>query len=207
MSSISDTLLGRLQCPDPDDEAWARLIQLCGRPVYARCRRASIPPQDVEDVGNEVFFDVSRGIRGFRRDRPGDTFRGWLAQIARRRIADYWRRQQHTAEGTANGGSAARERLGDIPDGHESAEVPGSRVLPQTADADDGLRDDLRRQALKLIESRFERQTWQACWLVVMERRPAEAVAEKLGITVNAVRVAKSRVMKELREEFGDLLV
>ena len=36
--------------------------------------------------------------------------------------------------------------------------------------------------------------------------RPARDVAEKLGISVNSVYIAKSRILKRLHDEFGELI-
>jgi RNA polymerase sigma-70 factor (ECF subfamily) len=213
MPTITPSLLARLQAAAPDEEAWGRLIELFGPVVYGRCRRAGVPGQDVADVGQDVFVEVMRGIAHFRRDRPGDTFRGWLACITQRRIADYWRLRHHAAEGNAAGGSAARDRLAEVPEpsgrGEDRATTSpapetAAGASPEPADAGEG--DDLRGRALRLIAARFEPRTWQACWLVVMEGRPMEAAAEELGMTANAVRIAKSRVLTCLRDEFAGLL-
>ena len=213
MSTITPSLLARLQAAAPDEEAWGRLIELYGPVVYGRCRGAGVPGQDAADVGQEVFLEVMRGIAGFRRDRPGDTFRGWLARITQRRIADYWRLRHRPAEGDAAGGSAARTRLAEVPEpagrGAEQATASSAQgstagAPPEQAEAGEG--DDLRGRALRLIAARFEPLTWQACWLVVMQGRPAEVAAEELGMTVNAVRIAKSRVLACLHDEFADLL-
>src|SRR5262249_52755420 len=118
MTSISTSLLARLQSQTQQEDAWARLLDLYGPLVYSRCRRASIPPQDVGDVAQEVFLEVMKSIGEFRRDRPGDTFRGWMARITQRRIADYWRRRQRIPEGEAAGGSIVREQLSEVPDHH-----------------------------------------------------------------------------------------
>ena len=187
-------------------------MALYGPVVYSRCRAAGVPAQDVADVGQEVFCEVLKGITGFRRDRPGDTFRGWLVRITQRRVADYWRRRLNSPEGTAAGGSGVLERLAEVPGpchgGPLSGPDPSATAMesgPPTAE-EAAEADDLRHRALRLIAARFETRTWQACWLVVMEARPIEVVAQELGMTVNAVRVAKSRVLTCLREEFGDLL-
>ena len=61
-------------------------------------------------------------------------------------------------------------------------------------------------QALELMQVEFQPATWQACWqCVVLERAPA-AVAAELGITVNAVYLAKSRVLRRLHQELNGLL-
>jgi RNA polymerase sigma-70 factor, ECF subfamily len=64
----------------------------------------------------------------------------------------------------------------------------------------------LVRRALKLMQENFEPTTWKACWEFVAENRAAAEVAAELGITLNAVYLAKSRVLRRLRAEFQDLL-
>jgi RNA polymerase sigma-70 factor (ECF subfamily) len=207
MSTVTPSLLARLQAAAPDEEAWVRLIKLFGPAVYRRCRRAGVPGQDVADVGQEVFLEVRKGIADFRRDRPGDTFRGWLVRITQCRIADYWRLRHRPAEGGAAGGSTARDQLAEVPEPPGRGADPAPQETTAGAapeQADEG--DDLRGRALRLIAARFEPHTWQACWLVVMQGRPAEVAAEELGMTVNAVRIAKSRVLTCLRDEFAGLL-
>jgi RNA polymerase sigma-70 factor (ECF subfamily) len=203
-----------LQAAAPHEEAWERLIDLYGPVVYERCRRAGVPGQDVADVGQEVFLEVMKGIADFRRDRPGDSFRGWLARITQCRIADYWRLRHRPAEGAAAGGSAARDRLAEVPEPtdrgaervSDSATLAPAGGPPPSEETDEGELEDLRGRALRMIAARFEPLTWQACWLVVMQRCPAEVVAKQLGMTVNAVRIAKSRVLACLRGEFADIL-
>jgi RNA polymerase sigma-70 factor (ECF subfamily) len=57
-----------------------------------------------------------------------------------------------------------------------------------------------------LIRSEFEERTWRAFWGVAVDDRPAAEVAAELGMSPGAVYIAKSRVLRRLREEFRDLL-
>jgi RNA polymerase sigma-70 factor (ECF subfamily) len=50
------------------------------------------------------------------------------------------------------------------------------------------------------VRDQFEEATWQSFWLVAVEGREAAAVAGQLGISLGAVYIAKSRVLKCLRE-------
>ena len=62
------------------------------------------------------------------------------------------------------------------------------------------------RRLLALLEPQFEAATLAAFRRVVLEgRKPAEAAAE-LGVSVNAVLLAKSRVLRRLRQEAGEML-
>ena len=60
-------------------------------------------------------------------------------------------------------------------------------------------------RALELIRGEFEERTWQAFWLTAVEDRAAGDVALELGMSPGAVRVAKSRVLRRLREELGEI--
>jgi len=59
---------------------------------------------------------------------------------------------------------------------------------------------------LKLIQEEFAPPTWKAFWAAVVERRPANAIAIELGITPNAVYLARGRVLRRLREELKGLV-
>jgi RNA polymerase sigma-70 factor (ECF subfamily) len=59
---------------------------------------------------------------------------------------------------------------------------------------------------LELIRSSFEERTWNAFWLTTIDEQPTADVSAKLGMSLGAVYVAKSRVLAKLREELGDLL-
>ena len=55
-----------------------------------------------------------------------------------------------------------------------------------------------------MIRNEFEPRTWQAFWLTAVEGRAPKDVADELGMSGGAVRVAKSRVLHRLRAELGD---
>jgi RNA polymerase sigma-70 factor (ECF subfamily) len=191
-SSISSSLLERVKARRP--EAWERLAELYGPLVYRWCRLAGVRSDEAPDVVQEVFAALAVGIGNFRRDRPGDNFRAWLAGIARHKIADHFRRRQGRPE--ARGGTDAQQQLLEVP---ELAD-PGSR---SDSAGRDGL---LPRRALELIRAEFENRTWEAFWRTAIDgQRPAH-VAEELGMSVMAVYKAKSRVLRRLRQELGDLL-
>jgi RNA polymerase sigma-70 factor (ECF subfamily) len=191
--SISTSLLVRVQTSDP--AAWERLVSLYSPLVYRWCRQRGLQAADAADVGQEVFRAVARKIADFRRERPGDTFRGWLRIITRNKIRDHLRRQQRGATGV--GGTEAQRQLLQLPSEDADADDPASEASEATF---------VYHRALELLRQEFEERTWQAFWRVAVgDQVPAEVAAE-LGITVNAVYVAKSRILRRLREEFADLL-
>jgi RNA polymerase sigma-70 factor (ECF subfamily) len=179
-----------------DRAAWERLVGLYGPMVYGWCLRAGLQPADAADVGQEVFAAVARGIDGFRHDREGDTFRGWLYVITRNKVRD--RAASPGAVGT--GGSDAQRRLAELP--AEQPAEPGA-----TADAEEvNDRKALCRRAVECVRGDFEPRTWQAFWRAFVDGHAPADIASDLGITANAVYLAKSRVLRRLREEFAALI-
>lgn len=187
-SSTSSSLLARARAGDP--EAWERLTQIYGPLVYSWARRAGLQASDASDVVQEVFRAVAGAIERYRRDRPTDRFRGWLWTITRNKIHDHFRDRTLGAE--AKGGTTAHVFIQDLPDS-----------VPE--DSDESSRLDaaacLARRAMGLMRSDFEERTWRAFWGVCVEERPASEVAGELDMSTAAVYMAKSRVLRRLRQE------
>jgi RNA polymerase sigma-70 factor (ECF subfamily) len=185
--STSSTLLEGVQRGSP--EAWRRLAQLYGPLVYRWCR-AGLHAPDAEDVVQEVFLTVAVRIADFVHDRERGTFRGWLRAITRHKLGD-WLRRQACQEHPAGGPDAQQVML----------EVPA----PATDDPDPGETALLCRRALGLVRDEFEERTWQAFWRVVVAGQSAGDVAADLGMTRNAVYIARWRVLRRLRDALGEL--
>jgi RNA polymerase sigma-70 factor (ECF subfamily) len=64
----------------------------------------------------------------------------------------------------------------------------------------------LRRRALELVRGQVEERTWRAFWLTAIEGHAPAEVAASLGVGPTAVRMAKSRVLHRLKEQFGELI-
>ncbi|MBX9681144.1 MAG: sigma-70 family RNA polymerase sigma factor [Gemmataceae bacterium] len=188
----SPSLLVRVQANEA--EAWTRLVDLYGPLVYHWCRKAGLGAEDAADVFQETFRAVARTIQAFRRDRAGDTFRGWLRTVAQNKIRDHFRRLAD--EPRAEGGTDAQMRFSAQPD-------------PIAGD-DDASEDNLLRsglvRSLESIRGEFEPRTWQAFWLVQVEGKTTAEVGTDLAMTAAAVRKARLRVLARLREELGDLM-
>ena len=190
--STSRSLLADARLDDP--AAWERVVRLYAPLVASWCRRWDVAQQDVPDLLQDVFSAVAGHLDRFRKEQPGDTFRGWLFSIARNKVWDYFRRR--SAEPLAAGGTEATLRMQQIAD-EDQLEVPAKWT-------DEVLLDDLLRIALESIQGEFHERTWLAFWGVVVEGRATADVAADLEMKPGAVRVAKSRVLLRLRRELGE---
>src|SRR5579872_2380249 len=91
VGSTSSSLLARARSQAPG--AWERLADLYCPLVYGWARRAGLRAEDAADVVQDVFRAVLAHLSSFRRERSGDTFRGWLWTITRNKVRDLQRRQ------------------------------------------------------------------------------------------------------------------
>jgi RNA polymerase sigma-70 factor, ECF subfamily len=188
----SSSLLVRVK--SLNQAAWERLIGLYNPLVYRWCRRSQLQGPDAIDIGQEVFAAVFRKIGEFQHGRPG-SFRKWLRTITRNKVTDFLRRQQRHVE--AAGGSSALMRLQEVP---EEVNDDGD-IVPAKVD-----KAILFQRALQLVQCEFEERTWQAFWRVIVEDEKPAAVAKELAMSRNAVYLAKSRIIRRLREEYSELL-
>lgn len=192
-STISATMLDRLR--HADAEAWTRLVKLMGPAVYQWCRRAGLQAEDAADVTQEVFQAVFGHLPEFRRESPKDTFRGWVWTITRNKIRDHFRsRPPHPVR------LEATEAQGVIQQPAEPGQGEAAEPCVATTDC------LIARRALQLIRGDFSQSTWQAFWSMAIEGRPSAEVTEALGVTREAARRAKYRVLRRFREEVEGLL-
>jgi RNA polymerase sigma-70 factor (ECF subfamily) len=178
-----------------EDQAWERLFRVWCPVIYDRCRRGGVPAHDAEDVVQNVFLKVAARIDKFERK----TFRGWIEAITRTTIADYFRAKQHRPIGFGGSGSY----ISKIPDS-DAAPLP---------DLDSGSSDDLREPSqadtdslilqglLNVVRNDFDERTFEAFWRTAVNGEPTKQVAQDLKMSVEAVRQAKCRVLRRLREE------
>ncbi len=181
-------LLERAKAQEP--AAWSRLVTLYSPLIDHWCRACRVTEHEWADVKQEVFLAVWRNLGGFRKEPERGSFRGWLRTITRSKITDQHRKRP--ADATVVG-SAPLDHVSEPSDGSETPVI--STELGH-----------VYAQALALLERDFVPATWRAFWLVAVECRRAEDVAAELGLSTNAVYLAKSRVLRRLRDEFGDFL-
>jgi RNA polymerase sigma-70 factor (ECF subfamily) len=146
-------------------------------------------------VVQEVFRVASSRLDKFRRERDGDSFRAWLRGITRNMLLAHFRRASRQPQ--ASGGSRVLSQLEEVADplGTDSSkEDPPSEL------------EALRRRSLELVRDQVTERTWRAFWLTAIEGHPPAEVAAGLGISPTAVRMAKSRVLHRLKEQFGELI-
>ena len=191
-NTTSPSLLARVRSDDPD--AWRRFLEIYGPLVFHWCERTGLNAADSADVMQDVFVAVAKSISAFGRTRDSDSFRGWLWTITRNKVRDFYRRSARQVD--AAGGTNAFVQLAAVAEqlSDDSLSVTNPREI-----------SGVLHRTMDLVKSEFEERTWNAFWRSAVDDEPTSEIAESLGISANGVRQAKSRVLRRLRQELGEL--
>jgi RNA polymerase sigma-70 factor, ECF subfamily len=194
VTETSLSLLERLRQPICDDAAWRRLVDLYTPLIHGWLRRYDVQACDMEDLTQEALGTVHRGMHQFEHNRHPGAFRCWLRTITANRIRAFWRNRRTRLPGT--GDSAFEQRLDELED-------PASGLSDLWNREHDG---HVLRRLLELVQPEFTSHIWHAFRSVALEGKRAAEVAAELGMTANAVFLARSRVLRRLRQEARGLV-
>jgi RNA polymerase sigma factor (sigma-70 family) len=193
MTDTPHSLLARLRLR-PDDDSWKCLIDLYTPLLQRWLRQAGVDGPDADDLLQEVFLTVVREMPSFKHNHQRGAFRCWLRTILVNRLRGLWYARRMTPPA-----ADAAEVLSVV----ERLEDPASDLNQIWEREHDAF---LARRILQLIEKDFTASTWQAFRRVVLDgARPAEVAAE-MSLSVNAVLLAKSRVLRRARQEIDGLI-
>lgn len=186
------SLLERLR-RQPDEPAWGRLHAIY-LPLI-QCWLARVPglKDEASDLAQEVFLVVVRELPAFERQREG-SFRAWLRRVTVNRARTFGKqRQRRPIAGLGDATDAFLDRLID----------PASDLAREWDREHDR---HVLQKLLDVVRPDFAANTWEAFRRFALEDQPAARVAAELAVSENAVLLAKSRVLKWLREEAAGLI-
>ena len=173
------------------------LVQTYSRRVYRWCRRAGLQPADSANVVQDVLRAVARKLPEFRREKAGDTFRGWLRRITQNKLRDFHRAEKRRPD-RAVGGTDAHQRIlrvqASLGPTATQTHLSGTRSNPYPGLSDWG------QQIVSAIRAEFSDRDWHFFWRVVVDGQSAVEVGEEYGVTANTVRLVKMRILRRLRE-------
>lgn len=179
------SLLQRLRQPD-HQEAWGRFVELYTPFLYYWARGAGLQEADAADLVQDVLAVLLRKLPEFDYDRQ-QSFRGWLRTIA----VNKWR-------------EGLRRRRPVLADDAVLEAVPAPDAMAAFEEAE--YRTKVVRRGLEALRGEFPATVWKTFQEYVLAERPPGEVARELGLSVNTVYAAKSKVLSRLREELEGLL-
>lgn len=180
-----------------DAQAWRELVDLYGPLIAHWCTKCSLSSHQSADVIQEVFASVSRSLDTYQARKENGSFRSWLWTITGNKVKDFFRRNAN--QGFATGGSTALAQLEQIPETAEQSLVPDEEPTGESEIT------ALVQRGLVQVRSEFEARTWRIFQRSVVDEIPTAVVAEEFEVTPAAVRQSRSRVLRRLRQQLGDI--
>jgi RNA polymerase sigma-70 factor, ECF subfamily len=188
MDQTSLSLLDRA-CRQQDSQSWNSLAEVYTPLLRSWLARYGVQDADADDLVQETLVVLARELARFEHNGRSGAFRAWLKTILVNRLRSFWRSRKYRP--AANGDSDVLHALDQLADPHSEL----SRLWDQEHDA------QVIRQLAARVEGRFSESTRQAFRRLVFDGASPEAVAQELGLSLNAVVIAKCRVLKALRQE------
>ncbi len=179
------SLLVRLRDKD-DHEAWSQFVAIYTPLIFGFCRNRGLTEADAGDVTQDVLRAVAGAIARFRYDRQRSSFRNWLFTVVRSKLNNFFAVQARQPRPV---GDTTLEKY---------SENEPDRELEDSWQRD--YQASLVSRAAKQIQAEFKEQTWNAFWRTAILGEAADTVAGELGLTLNALYIARSRITNRLKQ-------
>jgi RNA polymerase sigma factor (sigma-70 family) len=187
-TSLLDQLCGR-----PDESSWRRLDELY-RPLILRwLRRDPALGEEAEDLVQDILTVVCRELPGFKRQQTG-SFRKWLRTITAFRVKGFHRARR--SRPAALGMASDEGPLVELADDHSE--------LARRWDQEHN--EHVVARLLEMMADEFNSVHLRAFRRVVLDEVKPATTAAELGVSVNVVLLARSRILARLREVARGLL-
>jgi RNA polymerase sigma-70 factor (ECF subfamily) len=190
------SLLSRLQNWD-DQKSWKDFFDTYWRLIYSVALHAGLSDAEAQDVVQETIISVAKDIQKFKHDRDLGSFKGWLRNITRWRIADQLRKRLPAA-------TAGDREI-------ETAPLPNLDQLVDPAisslDArwDEEWEGNLLQAAIDRVKHRVREEHFQMFDLYALKKWPVAKVAQTLGVSIGQVYLAKHRLAGLIKKEIQEL--
>jgi RNA polymerase sigma-70 factor (ECF subfamily) len=181
------SLLERLaKGPSVDAGSWNDFCDRYGGLIRGYARRRGLQPSDCDDVVQDVLLSLTNALPKFQYDPAKGRFRAYLFTVVSHAVQRNWCQKQ--APGSLEDGAAS--------------------FISDGCDADEQWETEWRqhhlRQAMKTIAAEFNAADRSAFERYAIDGRSVHDTAESLGLTVDQVYQAKSRILRRLSAVIHD---
>lgn len=181
------SLIQRL--PNADDiEAWEIFVEIYEPLLFRLAHGRGMQPADAEDFVQEVLLAVAGSVERWVVTERRGPFRAWLFRIASNLAVNFLTRPRHRRIGS--GDSRVRQFLEQQCD--PDSDPTESFALEY--------RRELFRWAAELVRERVSERVWLAFWLTTVGEQPIAEVATRLGVSVGAVYISRSRTTLQITD-------
>ena len=191
------SLLSRLKNWDNED-SWRDFFNTYWRLIYDFAIKAGLDDAQAQDAVQETIISVANQMKGFKYDPALGSFKGWLLQVTRRRVADQMRKRYRTGEvGALQADDPAVAAM--------LASLPDASGFHLEAVWEEEWRKHMADAALEKVKRQVRPEQFQMFDFAVLKSWPVAKVAEALGVTITQVYMARHRIGKLVKKEIQRL--
>jgi RNA polymerase sigma factor (sigma-70 family) len=175
--------------------AWREFDQDYAPLLRNVARRAGLTDVEADEVVQETLIAVAKKIGEFEHAGNRGSFRAWLYQQARWRIADRFRARSRS-------GATSLARSEPL-EAAQTADAQSDQTFERLWDAE--WQDYIRLAAIARVKRAAGARQFQLFELHVVQGLTVQAAAKAAGATTAAVFMAKSRIGRLVRKEIERL--
>jgi RNA polymerase sigma factor (sigma-70 family) len=179
---------------DWDDQLrWQEFFDTYSKLIYSAARQSGLTDAEAQEVVQETVITVAKSIDKLKYDPAIGSFKGWLLQITRWRIADQFRKREP--------GNAKLAPLSNSRATATIERVPDSRGVNLDAVWETEWKENLFEAAIARVKKQIEPKQFQIFDCYVRKEWPAQKVAARLGVNIGQVYLARHRIGALLKRE------
>jgi RNA polymerase sigma-70 factor (ECF subfamily) len=187
------SLLSRLKDWD-DQESWRDFFNTYWKLIYSAAIKAGLTDAEAQEVVQETIITVAKKMKAFKYDPSLGSFKGWLLNTTRWRIADQLRLRQQAAQ--------PNERRAPATTSTDAIErIPGDAGIDLDAVWEEEWQKNLMDAALQRVKRQVSPQQYQLFDLYVFKNWPVRKIAKTFGVSASRVYLAKHRISRLLKKE------
>jgi RNA polymerase sigma factor (sigma-70 family) len=190
------SLVDRLENWD-DRKHWQEFFDTYWKLIYSAARKSGLTDAEAQEVVQETVITVAKKVGKLRYDPAIGSFKGWLLQITRWRIADQFRKRDPAeARRSRSRDDRATATIERVPD-------PGAADLDALWEKE--WQENLFNAAIARVKKKVDPKQFQIFDCYVRKEWPAQKVAAELRVSVGQVYLARHRVAALLKKEIKAL--
>jgi len=181
-----------------DQASWEEFFETYWHLIYGVAVKRGLTKSEAQDVVQETMISVAKHMPTFKYDPAIGSFKAWLLNMTRWRIADQFRKRQPSA--------AYQESNIDTSLGNSETGVRSDHVLPELDKVwDEEWEKNLLEVAMAKARRRLDPKQYQIFDFYVNKEWKPERVAKTFAISVGQVYLAKHRVTEMIKQEIERL--
>jgi RNA polymerase sigma-70 factor (ECF subfamily) len=176
-----------------DEASWQEFFDTYWKLIYGLARKSGLNDEDAQDVVQETLLSVANQMPNFKYDPQIGSFKAWLRQTIRWRVADHIRKRMPR--------TVSLQAETETEDSSVLHEIPDNTGKTMDALYEQEWQKNLLDAAVSRVKRKLDPKRYQIFDFYVNRDWPPEKVAAALNISVDQVYLAKHRVTEMIRNE------